>query len=79
MSRPLITYFLNCMGPINKKWIEENGGNWSAGRIDIHDPASELPYNESYGRNWRRVSRPFAESGSARHQAVFSLAGGKPC
>jgi hypothetical protein len=49
MSKPLVTYFLNWMGPINKKWIEEHGGNWAAGRIDIHDPNSDLPYSESYG------------------------------
>lgn len=31
----VITYFLNCMGPINKKWIEEHGIDWYSGRIDI--------------------------------------------
>lgn len=33
----MITYSTNWMGPINKKWIEEHGKYWSAGRIDIRD------------------------------------------
>ncbi len=32
-----VTYFLNCMGPVNRKWLEENGQDWRGGRIDIED------------------------------------------
>lgn len=35
MVRKMITYSTNWMGPINRKWIEENGNGWAAGRIDI--------------------------------------------
>lgn len=43
----MITYSCNWMGPINTKWIEENGDGWSGGRIDI----SGIPdshYGEEY-------------------------------
>ena len=38
----MITYSINWMGPINKKWVEEHGDCWSAGRIDIHGLSDEL-------------------------------------
>ena len=32
------------MGPINQKWIEENGDCWSSGRIDIYGvPGEDYP------------------------------------
>lgn len=31
----MIHYSTNWMGPVNNKWIEENGSHWAAGRIDI--------------------------------------------
>ena len=37
----MISYSSNWMGPINKKWIEEHGDCWSAGRIDIRDSSKE--------------------------------------
>ena len=42
-----VSYFLNWMGPINKKWCEENGNDWAAGRIDISIPSQE--WDEGYG------------------------------
>jgi hypothetical protein len=33
------------MGPLNREWINENGSNWSLGRIDINGVE-----NEPYGR-----------------------------
>lgn len=32
----MITYFLNWMGPVNKKWIEKHGKGWASGRIDVY-------------------------------------------
>lgn len=32
----MITYRLNWMGPVNKKWIEKYGIDWSCGRVDIY-------------------------------------------
>ena len=37
----MVTYSTNWMGPINKKWIEEHGDQWSAGRIDIRDDSKD--------------------------------------
>jgi hypothetical protein len=42
----MITYFLNCMGPINRQWIEENGTDWAGGRVDIHIP--DVTYGPEY-------------------------------
>ena len=33
----MATYYLNWCGPINMKWLEENGTQWSGGRIDVAD------------------------------------------
>lgn len=43
----MIHYSLNWCGPINEKFIRENGTHWSAGRIDI----SGLP-DEIYGTEY---------------------------
>jgi len=37
----MISYSINWMGPINKKWIEEHGACWSTGRIDIRDSSKD--------------------------------------
>ena len=44
----LISYSTNWMGPINQKWIEENGDCWSGGRIDIYGVPGEH-YPIEYG------------------------------
>lgn len=41
----MIKYYLILMGPINKEWIEKNGKQWCAGRIDIDDGS---PYGVEY-------------------------------
>ena len=38
----MYTYSTNWMGPINQKWIEENGNQWAGGRIDIY--GGDEPY-----------------------------------
>jgi hypothetical protein len=43
----MIDYFLNWMGPINEAWIEENGNDWSSGRIDVDGIAGE-PFGTIY-------------------------------
>lgn len=55
------TYFLNWMGPINTKWLAENGGNWCAGRIDVRGgDEDEYPYGQELavpimsGASWSR-------------------------
>ena len=41
--------FLNRMGPINRKWMEENGYDWAGGRIDFDcDNEKDEMYNK-YG------------------------------
>jgi len=44
----MITYSTNWMGPINAKWIKENGSHWAAGRIDIYGVPDEH-YPIEYG------------------------------
>lgn len=44
----MVSYSTNWMGPINQKWIEENGDCWSAGRIDIYGAPGEH-YPIEYG------------------------------
>lgn len=39
------TYSLIYMGPINKKWIEENGSNWSGGRIECYDSENSFGWS----------------------------------
>lgn len=43
----MIHYYLNLMGPINEKWLRENGTHWAAGRIDISDLPDEI-YGMAY-------------------------------
>ncbi len=43
----MITYFLNLMGPLNPKFIENYGTGWSMGRIDIMDIPDE-PFGREY-------------------------------
>ena len=43
----MIDYFLNWMGPINQKWIENNGTDWSSGRIDV-DGIENEPFGTEY-------------------------------
>lgn len=38
----MIKYYLIWQGPINKDWIDKNGGDWCAGRIDVQEYA-DLP------------------------------------
>ena len=55
-----ISYSTNWMGPINTKWIEENGEGWSSGRIDIMGPESpwggELSLPPIRTEDWNRLS-----------------------
>ena len=37
------TYWDVVMGPCNREWIEENGGNWIGGRIEIFTDADKYP------------------------------------
>jgi hypothetical protein len=43
----MIDYFLNWMGPINQKWIKENGSDWSSGRVDVGGIEGE-PFGTEY-------------------------------
>ena len=53
-------YFLNWMGPVNQKFIEENGEGWAAGRIDI-SADDDNPYGYEIavplirGQDWNRL------------------------
>ena len=42
----MITYSINWMGPINKKWLDENGSHWAGGRIDIREHVSLAHYTD---------------------------------
>lgn len=44
----MIYYSTNWMGPIHQGWIEENGEDWSGGRIDIYGDGLG-PYGEEIG------------------------------
>ena len=46
-----VSYYLNWMGPINSKWIKENGEDWCGGRIDIRGIDDEDYYlgRDEYG------------------------------
>ena len=43
----MISYFLNAMGPVSTKWLEENGTDWTGGRIDIDGHSA--PFGDEYG------------------------------
>jgi len=55
------SYFLNWMGPLNKRWIDDHGDDWAAGRIDVSGVPFE-PYGVEYGvpvmarKDWRALS-----------------------
>lgn len=57
----MIYYHLNFMGPINEKFIRENGEYWAAGRIDIYGVPDE-PYGLEYSvpimhvSDWNKLS-----------------------
>ena len=57
----MIHYYLNLMGPINEKWLRENGTHWSAGRIDISGVPDEI-YGTEYSvpimhtGDWNKLS-----------------------
>lgn len=57
----MVSYSTNWMGPINLKWIQENGDNWMAGRIDMRGD-SLGPYGDEVGvppidkRDWQRLT-----------------------
>lgn len=60
----MIHYSINWMGPINAKWIEENGDNWCSGRIDIfgedhngNDVETEIGIPPMHHRDWQRFTR----------------------
>ena len=56
-----IQYSTNWMGPINKKWCDENGTDWAGGRIDIYGD-EDSPYGNEIGlpvmktSDWNRFS-----------------------
>lgn len=56
----MIHYHINWMGPINTKWVRENGNHWAGGRIDIS--GTDDPYGLEYGlpimhmSDWNRLS-----------------------
>ena len=56
-----VRYSTNWMGPIQLKWIHENGRDWAAGRIDVH--GDDVPEYEEIGlplmkvKDWTRFTR----------------------
>ncbi|MHA2069454.1 MAG: hypothetical protein ACXABY_34260 [Candidatus Thorarchaeota archaeon] len=55
----MVSYYLNWMGPINSKWIEENGDHWATGRIDIEDGSafgSEIGVTAMQKKDWDSFS-----------------------
>lgn len=42
----MIKYYLVWQGPINKNWIDKNGGDWCAGRIDVQEYADLSMYTD---------------------------------
>lgn len=42
-------YFLNWMGPINERFIDQHGSHWSAGRIDAHCDNENDPDYSPFG------------------------------
>jgi hypothetical protein len=54
------TYSINWMGPINTKWIKENGSHWAAGRIDVYGDEpypDEIGLAPMHGEDWGRFGR----------------------
>ena len=56
-----VRYSTNWMGPANLKWIEENGKDWSVGRIDVYGDDvpeyTELGLNMMKSKDWVRFTR----------------------
>lgn len=54
----MIHYSLNWMGPINEKFIRENGIHWSAGRIDISGEIYGMSYSVPvmHTGDWNKLS-----------------------
>lgn len=55
----MIHYSTNWMGPINKDWIEENGDDWAAGRIDVfgdYIEPTEIGLHVMKTEDWRRFT-----------------------
>ena len=56
-----VRYSTNWMGPINKEWIEDNGDDWCAGRIDVYGDDvpeyTELGLNIMKSKDWVRFTR----------------------
>lgn len=48
------TYFLNWMGPINREWIQANGANWCAGRIDVSPGDDEIGVPIMHSDDWQK-------------------------
>lgn len=53
-----ISYYLNWMGPVSKKWTDEHGEQWATGRIDVHgtgDPyGEEIAVHPMHKEDWHR-------------------------
>lgn len=53
-EKVVFTYFLNWMGPINREWIQINGGCWAAGRIDVSPGNDEIGVPIMHGHDWQK-------------------------
>ena len=56
-----VKYSTNWMGPIQAKWIKENGKDWAAGRIDIYGDGvpeyEEIGLSIMKGKDWVRFTK----------------------